>query len=183
MIEPRLFVCSGAKMASGDPVAAGRKRIDLDSIGNKANVNIRIENIAKVVQGRLSPRLIDLLEIAAYVYVADCATRRGTQWTDDDSTEPWGRDFAFVIPVRDPDFWNSEEINPLLIEMLNFLSNDKYSFAFVRLERDRPEQQYFEFGETEGKPFDDPERVVMFSGGLDSLAGVVETARGVADWS
>ena len=58
MIEPRLFVCSGAKIASGDPVAAGRKRIDLDSIGNKANVNIRIENIAKVVQGKLSPRLI-----------------------------------------------------------------------------------------------------------------------------
>jgi hypothetical protein len=178
MIEPRLFVCSGAKIASGDPVAAGRKRIDLDSIGNKANVNIHIENISKVVQGKLSPRLIDLLEIAAYVYAADCATRRGSQWTDDDSTEPWGRDFAFVIPVREPDFWNSKEINPLLTEMLNFLSNDKYSFAFVRLERDRPEQQYFEFGETEDKPFDDPERVVMFSGGLDSLAGVVETAKG-----
>ena len=177
MIDPRLFVCSGAKIAPSDPVAAGRKRIDLDSIGNKANVNIRFENVAKIFHRHLSPRLVDLLEIAAYVYAADCATRRGTQWTDEDSTEPWGRDFAFVIPVREPDFWNSAEISPLLAEVLSFLSNDKYSFTFVPLKHDRTEQQYLEFSEPEDWPFRDPERVLMFSGGLDSLAGAVETAR------
>jgi hypothetical protein len=178
MIEPRLFVCSGAKVVSGDPVAAGRKRIELDSIGKDPNVHIRIENVARVLQRQLTPRLTDLLEIAAYVYAADCSTQRGKKWTDEYSTEPWGRDFAFVIPVREPDFWGSAPVSSQLIEVLNFLSNDRYSFNFLPLKHDRPEQPYLEFGEPEDWPFHQPERVAMFSGGLDSLAGAVETARG-----
>ncbi|MGO8719662.1 MAG: hypothetical protein ACLQMO_10635 [Acidobacteriaceae bacterium] len=51
------------------------------------------------------------------------------------------------------------------------------SVIFVFLKQDRPQQEYFEFGEPEEWPFHSPERVVMFSGGLDSLAGAVETAR------
>ena len=179
MIAARLFACSGAKIAAADPVAAGRLCVELDSIGNKANVHIRFENLAKIFHQDLSPRLVDLLEIASYVYAADCATSRGKGWTDDESTEPWGRDFAFVIPVREPGFWNSAEISSLMTEVLSFLSNDKYSFTFVPLEHDRSyQQQYFEFGDLEEWPFHGPERVIMFSGGLDSLAGAVETARG-----
>ncbi len=177
MIQPRLIVCSGAEIASGDPVAAGRKRIELDSIGKDPNVHIRIENVARVLQRQLTPRLTDLLEIAAYVYAADCSTKRGKQWTDEYSAEPWGRDFAFVIPVREPDFWGSAEVSSQLALVLNFLSNDRYSFHFVPLKHDRPEQPYLEFGEPEDWPFHQPERVAMFSGGLDSLAGAVETAR------
>jgi hypothetical protein len=178
MIEPRLFVCSGARIAPDDPVAAGRRLVELDSVGSKANVNIRFENVAKVFNKHLSPRLIDLLEIASYVFSADCATNRGIGWTDESSTEPWSRDFAFVIPVRDLSFWNASENKYLVIEVLSFLSNDKYSFTFLPLEHDRPDQQYLEFGELEDWPFYSPERVLMFSGGLDSLAGAVETARG-----
>jgi len=176
VIAPRLFVCSGAKIAPSDSVAAGREQITLDSIGYKANVHIRFENVAKVFHRHFSTRVVDLLEIAAYVYSADCSTNRGTEWTDEKSTEPWGRDFAFVIPVREPSFWNSAEISSLLTDVLSFLSNDTYSFTFVALGEDRPEQQYFEFGELEEWSFNNPERVLMFSGGLDSLAGAVETA-------
>jgi hypothetical protein len=178
MIDPRLFVCSGAKIAPGDPVASGRKRIDLDSIGSDPNVHIRFENVAEIFQQHLSPRLKDFLEIAAYVYSADCSTQRGKKWTDGDSTEPWGRDFSFVIGVREPDFWSSNAISSLLTEVLNYLSNDRYSFTFVPLKHDRPEQEYFEFGDPKEWAFHQPDRVVMFSGGLDSLAGAVETARG-----
>ncbi len=177
MIKPRLIVCSGAEVAPSDPVAAGRIRIELDSIGRDPNVNIRIENVARVLQRQLTPRLTDLLEIAAYVYAADCSTQRGMEWSDESSTEPWGRDFAFVIPVRDPDFWGSAKVCSQLIEVLNFLSNDLYSFNFVPLKRDRPVQSYLDLGEPEDWPFHQPERVAMFSGGLDSLAGAVETAR------
>ena len=122
------------------------------------------------------PDHIDFLEIASYVYSADCATPRGKKWTDDDSTEPWSRDLSFVIPVREPEFWGRAEIQCLLEEILNFLSNDKYSFNFVPLKRDRSEQPYFEFGDLKDWPFHAPDRVIMFSGGLDSLAGAVETA-------
>lgn len=140
------------------------------------NVHIRFENVAKVVRQNLSPRLIDFLEIASYVYSADCGTLRGNKWTDDDSTEPWSRDLSFVIPVRDLEFWTRAEIKCLLAEILTFLSNDKYSFNFVPLERDRSEQPYFDFGDAENWPFHHLDRVIMFSGGLDSLAGAVEVA-------
>lgn len=178
MIAPRLFLCSGVKIGSSDSLTAGRKLIDLDSIGKRANVHICFENVAKVFHEHLSPRLIDFLEIASYVFSADCATNRGKAWTDDDGTEPWGRDLAFVIPVREPDFWNSSEVGDLITDVLTFLSNDKYSFTFVPLEHDRTDQQqYLEYGELEDWPFYAAKRVIMFSGGLDSLAGAVETAR------
>lgn len=106
-------------------------------------------------------RLTDLLEIAAYVYAADCSTQRGKKWTDGDSTEPWGRDLSFVIAVREPDFWGSRGISSLLTEVLNFLSNDRYSFTFVPLKYDRSEQEYFEFGDPKDWPFHQPDRVVV----------------------
>jgi hypothetical protein len=110
------------------------------------------------------------------IYSADCATPRGEKWTDDNSTEPWTRDLSFVIPVRDLEFWAQEDIKSLIEKILNFLSNDKYSFSFVPLKRDRSEQPYFAFGDLKDWPFHAPDRVIMFSGGLDSLAGAVETA-------
>ena len=72
--------------------------------------------------------------------------------------------------------WARAEIQCLLAEILNFLSNDKYSFKFVPLQRDRSEQPYFDFCDAKDWPFHHPDRVIMFSGGLDSLAGAIETA-------
>jgi hypothetical protein len=176
LTRSRLFVCSGAKVTTSDPLAKGRYRVEFDSIGPKSNVHISFENVAKVFQQDVSPRLIDFLEIAAYVFSADCSTARGTEWADNNSTEPWTRDLAFVIPVRHPEFWEAPQIKGLLEEVLNFLSNDIYSFHFELLKQDRVDQQYFEFGERNDWPFGRPERVVMFSGGLDSLSGAVEAA-------
>jgi hypothetical protein len=175
----RLFVCSGATVSGSDPVAKGRHRVELDAVGNDPNVNIRFENVARIFRQNLSARLVDFLEIASYVFSADCGTLRGKTWTDDHSTEPWSRDFAFVIPVREPTFWGTAKITTMLEDLLAFLSNDRYSFTFVPLERDRADQQpYFEFSDLQDWPFHHPERVVMFSGGLDSLAGAVDTAAG-----
>lgn len=177
MIEPRLILCSGAEVTQDDPIETGRKKIVLTSFGKDANVNICFQNVAKVLQHQISPRLMDLLEVAAYVYATDCATSRGREWSDEKSSEPWGRDFAFVIAVREPEFWASEEICSHLAELLSFLSSDRYSFTFVQLKGDHPgEQQYLEFSDEEW-PFHAPGRVIMFSGGLDSLAGAVEMAR------
>jgi hypothetical protein len=78
--------------------------------------------------------------------------------------------------VRDLEFWAQADIQSLIEKILNFLSNDKYSFSFVPLRRDRSEQPYFAFGDLKDWPFHAPDRVIMFSGGLDSLAGAVETA-------
>lgn len=175
MIEPRLFLCSGATVRDGDPLRNGRKIVELDALGPNANVNVRLQDVAKALLNHVAPRLVDLLEIAAYVFCADAATRRGNHWTDDHTTEPWGRDFRFLIPVRDLSFWRRAEVGQLLVRTLQFLSDDAYSLEFRQLEQDRPVQEYLEFRDLDW-PFYGVERVLMFSGGLDSLAGAVETA-------
>jgi len=177
MIPPRLFLCSGAALPPNDPLAEGRKIVALDSIGPNANVNVRLENVARILNRHLSPRLVDLLEIASYVFTADCATNRGHGWTDEKSTEAWDRDFSFVLPVRDLGFWERAEVGQLLQEVLDFLSNDRYSFVFVPVKHDRQAQAYLDFGDLEDWPFYGVERVLMFSGGLDSLGGAVQTGR------
>ena len=114
-------------------------------------------------------------EIASYVFTADCSTQRG-EWKDGKSEEPWGRDLGFLIGVREPEFWEAPKVKSLMQELLRFLSNDTYSFEFVPLEKDRSAKTpYFEFRDQNDWPFHKPDRVVMFSGGLDSLVGIVET--------
>jgi hypothetical protein len=136
---------------------------------------VRFEDVARAFQQNISPRLMDFLEIASYVFTADCSTKRG-EWKDEKSEEPWGRDLAFLIGVREPEFWETPSVKGLMQEVLRFLSNDSYSFQFVRLKKDRKAQTpYFEWDQDDW-PFYKPDRVLMFSGGLDSLAGIVETA-------
>jgi 7-cyano-7-deazaguanine synthase in queuosine biosynthesis len=159
-----------------DPAWAGRHQVDLDSISHNRNVNIRFEDVVRKLEQNISPRLMDFLEIASYVFTADCSTQRGN-WTNDKSDEPWGRDLAFLIAVREPEFWATQRVKDLIQGALRFLSNDSYSFQFVPLEVDRNDQTpYFNFDDQNKWPFYKPDRVLMFSGGLDSLAGIVETA-------
>jgi len=173
MIAPRLVLCSGAV----EPDDLDNRRIlRLDAIGNDTNVNIRIENISRALLQTLNSRQTDLLEIASYVFAADSAVSRGSAWLDSHSTEPWSRDFKFIIPVRDHEFWNREDVQIYLQRILNFLSDDHYQFEFPQLMVDRPVQQYLELNDAETWPFAGPERVLMFSGGLDSLSGAAESA-------
>lgn len=95
---------------------------------------------------------------------------------DDDTSEPWPRNFKFVIPVRDLAFWNREDIKQLLVQALRFLSDDTYEFVFWQDQRRSVRQGYLEFGANEDWPFHGVDRVLMLSGGLDSLSGALETA-------
>lgn len=88
-------------------------------------------------------------------------------------SKAWRRDLHFVVPVRNPDFWNSQEVQDTLCSTLGFLSDDQYRFDFVQLEQDHQFQEYLEFNDTQ-QMYGMPEQVVMFSGGLDSLAGAID---------
>ena len=124
MIQPRLLLCSGATVPEDDPLRAGRRVVELATHGPNANVDVRLEDVARVFLEHLSPRLRDLLEIAAYVFAADAATRRGTQWLDEGATEPWSRDLRFVVSVRDVGFWSRDDVCQTLVKILRFLSDD-----------------------------------------------------------
>ena len=173
MTAPRVVCCSGAALPE---VPEGWEILKLDAIGHNLNVNIRIENISHTLLQTLRPRHTDLLEIASYIYAADSAVPRGVKWRDEGATESWSRDFHFVIPVRDLTFWQQQKVNDSLCEVLEFLSDDTYKFEFVQLTSDRPVEHYLEINDEPSWPFLRPDRVLMFSGGLDSLAGAAETA-------
>jgi hypothetical protein len=177
MIRPRLFLCSGVTLPTKDPLRTDRVVVELCTTGPDANVHVRLFDLAEAFLQHLSPRLEDALEIAAYVYAADCATKRGGQWDNSETTEPWRRDLKFVIPVRDLTFWDDAEVKQQLTQVLQFLSDDVYAFEFRQDTRTAPkQQQYFEFGQSQHWQFEGVDRVLMFSGGLDSLAGAIETA-------
>lgn len=176
MSRPRLFICNGTNVLESDPLRKGRHVVPLATRGRNPNVNLNLENVANVFQQHLNDRLEDLLEIATFVYVGDSATERSGVWKAGESQEPWERDLCFVIPVRDLAFWSQPEVRDLLIEILNFLSDDTYQFEFRQISSRAARPDYLDFGDYQDWPFYDAERVIMFSGGLDSLSGAVATA-------
>jgi hypothetical protein len=116
--------------------------------------------------------LIDLLEIASFVYAADSAISRGGR-VDAQMGAQWRRRFRFVIPVRSPALWSSSGVTSSLVETLSFLSEDDYHFEFQRLAGRRATTDYFELADAGAVGFA-PDEVALFSGGLDSFAGAIE---------
>src|SRR6266545_1921550 len=117
-----------------------------------------------------------LLDLAAYVTAADQAVDRanGGRVDGPELGAGWRRSFRFRVPVREPDLWNSAPVQAALVQTLSFLSDDHYVFEFSGLTHDPPIDSFIDFDET---PFDgEIAEVVSFSGGLDSLAGVVTEA-------
>jgi hypothetical protein len=140
---------------------------------DEPNVNLRIEDVREAMYHPVPPAFLDLLDVAAYVYAADQAVGRGGAGVTDYGAR-WRRDFVFRVPVRDPALWRSPRVYDPLVSVLGFLTDDDYRFEFEPLTEDRPQRGYFEFG---GSPFDGlVDEVVMFSGGIDSLAGAVHEA-------
>jgi hypothetical protein len=159
-----------------DARAIGRLIVPLDALGNDPTVNLNIADVTKAFGEQLSPRLTDLLELAAYVFSADSSARRGTKWSNEGTTENYDRDFHLIMPVREVQFWQNADVHRQLISILNFLTDDRWQVDFVPLQAKRSIQGYFNTARTDW-PFNEVERVIMFSGGLDSLAGAIETGK------
>ena len=152
----------------------GDRPVQLRLHGPSRNVRLRIEDISAPLVANVPDVLVDLLDVAAYVYAADSAVPRGGP-TDEQMGARWRRRFRLVVPVRDPDLWAQDAISSALVETLSFLSDDEYQFEFeFEPVRERPTMNaYFSFGSGAGTGFA-PHEVVLFSGGLDFLAGTVE---------
>nr|WP_281719360.1 Qat anti-phage system QueC-like protein QatC [Nitrosomonas nitrosa] len=108
---------------------------------------------------------VDLLVLAAHVHAADTRICRTTE-----SQDSWTREIRLVVPVSDHQRWTAS--SHLLARILNFLTGDKWSIGF----RPRPAG----FAQTvpprpligPNVPFDG---LNLFSGGLDSLIGAIDT--------
>ncbi|MFN3982337.1 MAG: hypothetical protein ACK4SA_18325, partial [Caldilinea sp.] len=154
-MQTKKFVICGnasAKGISDDP--KNDLRLRLSGVNGEGNVTLRIEDIHSKMFGTVPTKFHDLLEIATYVYSADQVILRGADDVDSFG-DGWRRDLHFVVPVRNPDFWNGEEVKNALTSTLGFLSDDNYAFSFVKLEQDHSFQDYLEFNDAQtmyGKP-------------------------------
>jgi 7-cyano-7-deazaguanine synthase in queuosine biosynthesis len=158
--------CDGAEWPqSGGPKPADAKSIQLVERGRKPNVVI--ESIGPKIFERLGGLYRDLLRVAAFIYLGDRTVSRGKV---DVFGERWHRDLHFIIPVSDPLTWQQQDMVDALTEAAGFASDDNYSFSFVQ-EKDPPHEQEFLPTDFWGNAM--PDTVSLFSGGMDSLAGVV----------
>jgi 7-cyano-7-deazaguanine synthase in queuosine biosynthesis len=162
----RLILCGEVKRTGGDSI------LPLALSGRSQNITLRLEDISRKLIRNVPGLLIDLVEIAAYVYCADQAISRGGE-TQRAMGADWRRDFRFVIPVRYPDHWSNPQVSEPLRTMLSFLSEDEYVFEFEKATNPVPFHNYLELSDGDDTAFKADE-VVLFSGGLDSLSGAIE---------
>ena len=126
----------------------------------------------------LPDRILDLLQISAMIYCADRMVRRGER--DSITFKSWARSFEFHISVLDYEFWSKKKIQDALSEVLCFMTGDRsFSFDFQKAEfghfEEKKNKQLSLFPKeidtiTDVESYD----VMLFSGGLDSLAGLLE---------
>lgn len=147
-----------------------QRSLKLDLHGPDKNVALKIEDIDKRLGANIPDEMLDLLNIAAYVYAADSAVGRGAK-SDSGLGARWRRRFRFAIPVRRPELWASPGVAQALVDTLSFLSEDDFAFEFERLDRSYSAATYLDLA----PPADFvPDEVILFSGGLDSLSGTIE---------
>lgn len=155
-----LFACGGAKLPAD---LSGYDTAEvLDWRGEHPTMAIELLE-HKLVES-FEPLSRDLLELAACVYAADRLVSRGG---NNIGGSQWEREMELVLPVREPAKWRA--VSPALGRMLGFLTDDVWRFRFVQARRTtaRPLPIF------EDQRYRNCDCVALFSGGLDSLAGVV----------
>jgi len=170
--KEHIILCNGAKLSQG--TSSNNQNIvklEYDPNSPDINVNIPLPSFVHSVY-HLPKRAKDLVEIAAYVFSADRKIKRGT--IDSVEYQSWSRNLHFVIKVRDYKFWKQDSVKKILADTLKFMTGDSsYSFEFIN-GYTTGNSSFFDKEEFIINP-STPTRVVLFSGGLDSLAGIVDT--------
>lgn len=171
--NPHLILGNGAPEHASRPKSWGSVQAQpLATFGSGENVTLKITDLTDRMVEKLPLAVQDLIELAALIYAADqCCKRTGGKTIDWGDT--WHRTFRFEVLVRVPDFWNQDDVRQALVGTLGFLSGDNYEFEFKKLVKPPQFTDYLEYNQIAHLP-DPVDRVILFSGGLDSLAGAVE---------
>ena len=177
-VSPKLIkVYCGELCRSTEHTSTELNLLNRDINNLEANISIEYAKFVKEPEN-LPPRILDFLQIAAHVYCADRLVHRGER--DSISNNAWARSLEFHVPVLDYDFWNNPLLKKALSDALVFMTGDrKYDFVFHKSELGHlPKEEFKQLTifSDEDKLVEggDDSDVILFSGGLDSLAGVVE---------
>lgn len=166
---PVTVLCNGAESLQ-ESTTCESKILNLNYLGTSRNIRIGLPDFVRNVY-HLPPRVLDLLELAAYVYCADRKFRRGSK--DNLEYHSWARSFHFVVKVRDDRFWKQDKVSRYLSNVLEFMTGDReYRFTF-QSGHSTPPTNLFDSKQFHLEHSANPS-VVLFSGGLDSLAGTIQ---------
>lgn len=171
----RVVYCGGLKPRPRDRQIEGGV-LELSTAadaGQARRINLNLSDLTRTMVANVPDRLADLIEIACYVYCADQFTRRDTPLMLEMGAR-WHRSFRFHIPVRDLATWKRKDVEEALIELLSDLSEDRYSFDFVQCSAEGGLEPYLDIEPGVTRSSFRPDRVALFSGGLDSFAGASE---------
>ncbi len=167
-----IVVCNGAREPGQSPASThSTLRLEYRSTARHEQ-NVTLE-LPAFVQGvlHLPNRILDLLELAAYLYAADRSTDRGRK--DAVEYHRWSRSFSIITRVRDSQFWKEDKVRQKLASTLQFMTGDRsFDFTFTGGHRTPPSSLFDRRAIHPSLPT--RPKVVLFSGGIDSLAGVVE---------
>ena len=164
-----MFLCNGESLPDDMDRVPGTALDYRPQIGN-ANVRLGLPDFVQSVY-HLPDRFLDLLEIAAYVFAGDRLTLRGSKNTVE--YHSWARNLHYVMRVRDHAFWSRSDVQDALRAALLFMTGDQsYDFTFQPGHSTPPADLFdSEVFQVEAA---DSLSVMLFSGGLDSLAGAVQ---------
>ena len=128
-------------------------------------LNIDYRNLYDFTE-QSSGKLFDLFFVSSIVYGVDVLIPREKY-----SIDGWSRELEVDLPVEDPDLWISLKSD--FEQLLNFLTGDVWNITFIK----RPDLQIYvpkaHRRIIKSKP-DTFQKVSLFSGGLDSLVGVID---------
>ncbi|MCU1294173.1 MAG: hypothetical protein JWP08_3023 [Bryobacterales bacterium] len=133
-------------------VLYGQRKGEQASVGAAIRYNLHRERLSA------APLAWDFLSIALSAITADKASLRSS------SADGWTREFDVQVAVGDPDFWNTQ--SSALQSAIAFLTTDRWTFSFVTggLVPPAPAKLVLP----------DEDCVVLVSGGLDSLIGLID---------
>ena len=172
------FLCNGAvppkKRGKKQNEANEAKCLNYDQ--QDSNLTLSLPKL-RLALTHISPRLVDLLEIASYTFCGDRLTSRGTAYQE--HHDSWTRKLKFMIKVRDVDFWTGPVQN-IITELLAFATGDaEITYEFQAKNGDM-QCSLFDSGEF-AFPSDTKTKIALFSGGLDSLSGAVDILESTQD--
>jgi len=169
-----LILCGGTKPDAKARAWRKAAKVVLDDPLEGKQVRLKVTDITGRLTSDLPDAIADVLELATYVYCADQAAGRGGK-SEFEYGSKWRRRFRFEVPVRQPELWTA--VSADLARTLGFLSDDDYEFRFVKHPRPPAFSEYLPKVSAKDAGYE-MDSVVMFSGGLDSLAGAVQEVLG-----
>jgi 7-cyano-7-deazaguanine synthase in queuosine biosynthesis len=169
MTERVLFLCDGAPIPAEIAAERPLRSRSLDWRSTSPNLNLRADNLWDALVDEVDGRAADLVRIASCIYGADQEVPRSGP-ADLYGTD-WRRELHLAIPVVDLAFWSDQTTRDHLESTLNFSTGDTWRFWFSPYQL---EERSFSLQFGDRQLLGDPDCVVLFSGGADSLCATAE---------